>query len=204
MTIHSLSLLGKLIIGTTKGFIRGNALSVEGHTHNYAASSHTHTTSSITSGSFSVSRGGTGRSTLTSGYFLRGNGTSAVTLSSIDQVKTALGISSSSYSIIFGSYVGDGRYGTDQYITIALEIVPYLILVKRLNATSYINSFSESFLWLYNETTLLMSSYGSISCELDQTTFKWSGSGQSTSSKFDASTVFNASGVTYQYIAFGT
>ena len=28
-----LSLLGKLIIGTSKGFIRGKALSVEGHTH---------------------------------------------------------------------------------------------------------------------------------------------------------------------------
>ena len=28
-----ISLLGKLIIGTTKGFIRGKALSVEGHTH---------------------------------------------------------------------------------------------------------------------------------------------------------------------------
>ena len=57
-----------------------------------AASSHTHTTSNITSGSFSVSRGGTGRSTLTSGYFLRGNGTGAVTMSSVDEVKSALGI----------------------------------------------------------------------------------------------------------------
>ena len=35
--------LSKLIIGLTKGFIRGKALSVEGHTHSqYAASSHTH------------------------------------------------------------------------------------------------------------------------------------------------------------------
>ena len=38
-----------MIIGNTKGFIRGKALSVEGHTHSqYAASSHTHTTSQIT------------------------------------------------------------------------------------------------------------------------------------------------------------
>ena len=57
-----------------------------------AASSHNHSAANITSGTLSVSRGGTGRSTLTSGYFLRGNGTSAVTMSSIDQVKTALGI----------------------------------------------------------------------------------------------------------------
>ena len=38
-----------MIIGSTKGFIRGKALSVEGHTHSqYAASSHTHTTSQVT------------------------------------------------------------------------------------------------------------------------------------------------------------
>ena len=38
-----------MIIGNTKGFIRGKALSVEGHTHTgYAASSHTHTTSQVT------------------------------------------------------------------------------------------------------------------------------------------------------------
>ena len=58
-----------------------------------AASSHNHSAANITSGTLSVSRGGTGRSTLTSGYFLRGNGTGAITMSSIDQVKSALGIS---------------------------------------------------------------------------------------------------------------
>ena len=45
-----------------------------------------------------VARGGTGRSTLTSGYFLRGNGTGAVTMSSIAQVQQALGISGGSGS----------------------------------------------------------------------------------------------------------
>ena len=58
-----------------------------------AASSHNHSAANITSGTLSVARGGTGRSTLTSGYFLRGNGTGAITMSSIDQVKSALGIS---------------------------------------------------------------------------------------------------------------
>ena len=57
-----------------------------------AASSHNHSAANITSGTLGVTRGGTGRSTLTSGYFLRGNGTGAVTMSSIDQVKEALGI----------------------------------------------------------------------------------------------------------------
>ena len=50
MTIDLYPFLAKLIVGSTKGFIRGKALSVEGHTHSqYAASSHTHTISQITS-----------------------------------------------------------------------------------------------------------------------------------------------------------
>ena len=61
-----------------------------------AASSHNHSAANITSGTLSVARGGTGRSTLTSGYFLRGNGTGAVTMSSVDDVKELLGVDESS------------------------------------------------------------------------------------------------------------
>ena len=68
-----------------------------------AASSHNHGASQITSGTLSVSRGGTGRATLTSGYFLRGNGTGAITMSSVDDVKEALGISSGGGSYDIGS-----------------------------------------------------------------------------------------------------
>ena len=50
------------------------------------------TSADLITGTLPVSHGGTGRSTLTSGYFLRGNGTSAVTMSTVAQVKTALGI----------------------------------------------------------------------------------------------------------------
>lgn len=46
----------------------------------------------ITSGAFGVNRGGTGLSTLTKGYFLRGNGTNAVTLTSLKSLKSELGI----------------------------------------------------------------------------------------------------------------
>ena len=56
-----------------------------------AASSHAHATSDITSGSFSVTRGGTGRSTLTSGSYLVGNGTSAVALKTASSVRTDIG-----------------------------------------------------------------------------------------------------------------
>ena len=71
-----------------------------------ANSSHTHSASQITSGTLPVSRGGTGRSTLTSGYFLRGNGTGAVTMSSVDQVKSALGMDSGSSGGSFITWYG--------------------------------------------------------------------------------------------------
>lgn len=54
----------------------------------------------------SVTRGGTGRSSLTADYFLRGNGTSAVTLSSVDEVKEALGIASEDSNGLLYAYVG--------------------------------------------------------------------------------------------------
>lgn len=41
-------------------------------------------------GTITVSKGGTGRATLTSGYFLRGNGTSAVTLSTPTAARQAM------------------------------------------------------------------------------------------------------------------
>ena len=61
---------------------------------------HLETGADCITGTLAVSHGGTGRSTLTSGYFLRGNGTGAITMSSVDQVKSALGIGGGT------SYVG--------------------------------------------------------------------------------------------------
>lgn len=53
-----------------------------------AAASHNHSAADINSGTLGVARGGTGASTLTSGSFLRGNGTSAVQLRTPAQVKS--------------------------------------------------------------------------------------------------------------------
>ena len=69
-----------------------------------AASSHSHAATDITSGTMNsarlpttpVNKGGTGRTTLTSGYFLRGNGTGAIMMSSVDEVKELLGVDESS------------------------------------------------------------------------------------------------------------
>lgn len=56
-----------------------------------AAASHVHAAGDITSGTLSVSRGGTGRSTLTSGRYLVGNGTGTVTLKTAASVLTDIG-----------------------------------------------------------------------------------------------------------------
>ncbi|MFA5626229.1 MAG: hypothetical protein WC965_01975 [Thiohalomonadaceae bacterium] len=74
-----------------------------------AATAHTHPTSDITTGIFGVANGGTGLATITTGSFLRGNGTSAVTLSTPAEAKAAMGFDpfyvnppgNGSYEIVF-------------------------------------------------------------------------------------------------------
>ena len=63
-----------------------------------AASSHEHAAGDITSGSFGVARGGTGRSTLTSGSYLVGNGTSNVSLKTPSEVLSDIGAAASSHT----------------------------------------------------------------------------------------------------------
>ena len=65
-----------------------------GHT-GYAASSHTHNASDINAGTLGVARGGTGRTSVTAGSFLRGNGTGAMTETTLEALKKELGIVSS-------------------------------------------------------------------------------------------------------------
>ena len=57
--------------------------------------------SKINSGTFSVARGGTGLSSLTSGSFLRGNGTGAVSLTTLAQLKSELGIGGGKTAITY-------------------------------------------------------------------------------------------------------
>lgn len=63
-----------------------------------AASVHTHDASEIDSGTLPVSRGGTGRSTLTSGYYLAGNGTSSVKLKAPADVLSDIGAAASRHT----------------------------------------------------------------------------------------------------------
>lgn len=73
------------------------------HTHTpgeagAAAAVHTHSAADVTSGTLSVARGGTGASALTSGNFLRGNGTGAVTTRTPAQVLTDIGAAAVSHA----------------------------------------------------------------------------------------------------------
>ena len=75
--VEFILLLQKLIIGLTRGFIRGKTLATTDDLNGKANTSHNHSASNITSGTLSVARGGTG-------------------VTSITALKSALGISSSS------------------------------------------------------------------------------------------------------------
>ena len=81
-----------------------------------AAGSHTHGTGDITSGTLTVSRGGTGRGSHTSGYFLRGNGSGAVTLSSPSTVLSDIGaapnVSTFKNAGYLGSYTSQSSLNT--------------------------------------------------------------------------------------------
>ena len=141
--------LAKLIVGSTKGFIRGKALSTEGHTHTIAqvtnlqttlngkaATSHNHSASQITSGTLSVARGGTG-------------------VTSLDALKTALGIGGGSSGggmiaskVVIGTYSGtyDGSTNASQTITVGdvTELLAVLV-VSREGAMYYLGKSSDGF-----------------------------------------------------------
>lgn len=65
---------------TIEGHLLDTATSIQIALNTKAASSHSHATTDITSGTLEVARGGTGVSTLTSGAYLKGAGTSAITV----------------------------------------------------------------------------------------------------------------------------
>ena len=114
-------LLNKLIIGITKAFVNKKSISFEGHSHDdryftesemttklngKANSNHNHSASNITSGTLPVTRGGTG-------------------VTSIDALKSALGIGGGSGSLVGMSYnltgIGVGkpvRWANDIWICV--------------------------------------------------------------------------------------
>jgi hypothetical protein len=60
-------------------YLNGVTSSIQTQINGKSNTSHTHSGSDLTSGTISVSRGGTGNNSLSSGYILRGSGTGAIT-----------------------------------------------------------------------------------------------------------------------------
>lgn len=70
-------------IEQTTGTSTTSVMSQNASTNNFASKTHSHVVSDLISGTLSVSMGGTGKTSLTSGAILLGNGTSAISSTSI-------------------------------------------------------------------------------------------------------------------------
>lgn len=116
-----------------------------------AAASHNHSASNITSGTLSVSRGGTGTTTFTSGQVLIGNGTDAIATRAID---TTTGGTSGSTSLITSGAVYSGlatkaaSSHTHSYLPLSGGTLTtsafYGLTVKRSDANGSAISFANS------------------------------------------------------------
>ena len=81
---------------------------------NKANSNHSHAAENITSGTLAVARGGTGKSSVTSGNFLVGNGTGAMTEKTPAQVLSAIGAAASGHN-------HDDKYYTEAEVNQLLQ-----------------------------------------------------------------------------------
>lgn len=102
-------------------------------------------------GAVAASHGGTGRTTLTSGYFLRGNGTGAVTLTSLTSLKSELGISTGS-NVVVGTYTGDASYKVTTPQSISLGFRPKFVWVGKVELGTYDVPWSKVDMMEYEDT----------------------------------------------------
>ena len=160
-----------MIIGNTKGFIRGKALSVEGHIHTgYAASSHTHTTSQVTgldtelsSLKSSVSNG---KSLIASAITDKGvstasNATFQTMAYNIGNIKSmSLDTIYTPISNISGSY--SGSLGYVKISGLSLTTVPSFILINASIQFGYTGgAFRMGLLYIgYNSNTIICNTVG--------------------------------------------
>lgn len=135
-----LFILKKLIIGNTKGFIRGKALSVEGHTHTeYASTTHKHDASDINSGVLSVEHGGTGSASLDD------------FLNKLNTVK-----------VHSGTYVGNDKYGSSNRNSIVLPFAAKFVLIYSPNGGALLFVYNAPYGINIIETNRNMSAYWEI------------------------------------------
>lgn len=165
-------------------------------------------------GTLAVSHGGTGRTSLTSGYYLVGNGTGAVTLQSPSQLQSSLGLDQYA-KIQTGSYTGTGTYGSSNPNSLTFDKVPAFIqinssglVVARDGFQVYNDQFVQtavrgigSSLIRYISDSQSTSAYGNLLIETESYgLLRWYMSTMQEGSA-NAKVQLNESGRTYNYMA---
>lgn len=115
----------------------------------YAAATHTHAAGAITSGTFSVSRGGTGQSTLTSGYALIGNSGNAVSFRAITNSTSTSGAIVASTNLVTMNTL---RYGINRTTSVAAADTSYTTYMARgttLNSAETTPTKNGTIAWTY-------------------------------------------------------
>lgn len=127
--------------------------------------------------------GGTGQSALTSGYFMRGNGANAVTLTAPSAVLELIGGSKA----VMGSYVGDGN---TTYRDVYLGFQPKLLFVT-INCGGVTGTSSKDLAVVFRTAT---GNANVAYIQITSTGFRVQYSGNYLN--------FNTANLTYHYIAF--
>lgn len=148
------------------------------------------------SGTLAVGKGGTGKNTLTSGSYLVGNGTSAVTLKTVDEVKADLGLSEG-VKIQQGSYSGTGATAGK---TLTFEFTPKLVIIQPTG-------------WSVNPAPAFIAQYGSEAARVHVSQYTWTDVNTAWTtnsltlttsySNSQATLTFNISGKNYSFVAIG-
>lgn len=143
-----------------------------------AAATHTHSASSITSGTLPVSRGGTGVNSTAGLAALVAEGVTSLTTS--------------------GTYTGNGQYGSSNKVTISYSKKPKLIIVQ---PTVTSNACYGGFICLADVTTIAC---GGISNDVNNSrsilNLSWGSTSVSWYNSTSASDQLNASQVIYRYL----
>ena len=109
----------KISIVQETGSSSTSVMSQNASTNSFATKTHSHSVSDLTSGTLSVSRGGTGKTSLTSGAILLGNGTSGIsTTSTLSVSKGGTGQSTLTSGAIL---LGNGTNGITTTSTLSVS-----------------------------------------------------------------------------------
>lgn len=109
-----------------------------------AASSHTHVFKDDITGTVSASRGGTGRDTLTSGRYLVGNGTSAVTLKTPAAVLTDIGAMSG--DVLWTNASPSSEFAAQTVTVSDMSNYQYIIITAQVGPATDSGNISTGFI----------------------------------------------------------